>query len=138
MKRTPSNKDNSSSSEEISGGIKRAIVLVLAIAGQAPSAITAIGVYPISLYHPGIYHGLEPFLLIPLMIAVIATWAVLQWRLSMAGIFVLFIVLAVFVLYVYQTYPPSNSIHQINWILSYCAVALFMAAFSRFVTDFLA
>src|SRR5256885_16305997 len=58
---------------------KKCLPIISAALGQVPSATTVAGVYSLSLYQPSIYHGKEPFLLIPLMVGLIATWAALKW-----------------------------------------------------------
>lgn len=103
--------------------------------GQLPWLTTVTGTYSISLYQPSIYHGKEPFLLVPLMVSVIATWSVLQWRNAMWIILAIFFVIVGFVYWIHTSFGPLSPIHQINWILSYCAFALFVAALVRLVVD---
>jgi hypothetical protein len=105
------------------------------IFGQAPWASTVSGVYALSIYQPSIYRGIEPFLLVPLMVGVVSTWAVLRWPNAMWYVFASFIILSGFVYWAYQTFPPSSEIHPVNWILSYCAFALFSAALFRLIID---
>jgi hypothetical protein len=73
--------------------LERIWTALSSILAQVPWLTTVTGTYPVSLYQPSIYHGKELFLLAPLMVSVVATWAVIQWRAAMWGIVVLFTVL---------------------------------------------
>jgi hypothetical protein len=113
-------------------GVQLATGIASALLGQAPWITTVTGYYPLSLYqNPSIYRGYEPFLLAPMMVAVFATWAVILWRSAMWVLFAVFVVLFAFIYWAYVSFPPSSSIHPINWILSYCAFALFIASLAR-------
>jgi hypothetical protein len=114
------------------GPVFEAIVSI--ILGQLPSALVLLTGEP-SLYQPGIYYGLKPFLVVPLMVGVVATWSVIHWKPAMWTNFGVFTVLAVIIFYIYKTQPPSHWLHPVNWILSYSAFALLIAAFMRFVFD---
>src|SRR5713226_8076481 len=105
-------------------GLEKAIAAAFALLGQAPWITTITGVYPISLYQPSIYRGKELFLLVPIMVGVIATWAVVLSRKAMWVVFLAFLLVSSFVYWAYETFPPLSPIHPINWILSYCAFAL--------------
>jgi hypothetical protein len=117
--------------------LEKAGTIVASILGQAPWITTITGAYRISLYQPAVYHGKEPFLLVPCMVAVISTWQVMRRASAMWVIFVSFLVLAGVVYYVYDSYPVLHWIHPVNWIASYCAFALFVAALSRVAVDLL-
>jgi hypothetical protein len=105
------------------------------VLGQLPSIATLTGIHPVSLYQPAIYQGKELFLLVPFMVGLFATWSVLRWAKAMWVVFLIFLILAAFVYYVYENYGPLSPVHPINWILSYCAFALCVAALTRLTTD---
>ena len=69
------------------------------------------------------------------MVSVVATWAVIQWRAAMWGVVGLFVVIVVVVYWIYSSFGPLSELHPINWILSYCAFALFVAALARGLID---
>ncbi|HWN52573.1 MAG TPA: hypothetical protein VNO18_22595 [Xanthobacteraceae bacterium] len=122
---------------DASKGIEKALAVASALIGQAPWITTITGVYPLSLYQPSIYHGIELFLLVPVMVGVFFTWTVVRWQNSMWWVFGIFLLLSGFVYWAHETLPPVNPFHPINWILSYCAFALFVAALSRAAMDVL-
>lgn len=110
-----------------------------AVAGIAPPALTGFGYHWVSLYNPPIYEHLEPFLLIPIIVALFSSWSVMTspvW--SMRIIFVASLLLAIVVLLVYLKFPEqytvsSISIHALNWILSYCVLAMAIALLFGFL-----
>jgi hypothetical protein len=111
------------------------------ILGILPPALTGFGFHFASLYNPPIYEHQEWFLTIPGITAIIASWFVLTNRqTSMPVIAGVSLVLAVIVFVVYNTLPANCTIgpiniHVINWILSYCVVALAIALlFGFFLT----
>jgi len=119
------------------GIVEKVVGVVSALLGQAPWITTITGTYPISLYQPSIYHGKELFLLVPMMTAVISTWAVMLWRWVMWVIFCVFIILAILIYWMYSSFSVLSPVHPINWVLSYCAFALFVAALARAAVDIL-
>ncbi len=109
--------------------IKGAITLVTGIAGQAPWISTVTGLYPLSLYQPLIYRGQEWFLIIPLMVGVVGTIAVLiSLSRALCVIVPVFLILAGIVYWIFVSFPVGSPLHPINWILSYCLWALLFAA----------
>jgi hypothetical protein len=48
---------------------------------------------------------------------------------------VIFLLLVTFVYWAYDNFGALSPIHPINWLLSYCTFALFMAALARLVID---
>jgi hypothetical protein len=118
--------------------LEKIIAVITAIAGQLPWVVTITGAYPLSLYQPSIYRGKELFLIVPAMIAIAATWAVLTYpRRAMWIIFVIFLFVVALVYWMYQGLPTTSPFHFVNWILFYCAFALLFAALTRFIVDFL-
>jgi hypothetical protein len=117
---------------------EKVIALATAALGQAPWVTTITGAYPLSLYQPGVYHGKELFLAVPIMVAIVASWAVMRWRQLMWAIFAIFIVVAVCVYWIFDTFPVTDPIHAINWVLSYCAFALLVAALGGLAMDLFA
>jgi hypothetical protein len=59
--------------------IEKWLALISAVLGQVPWLATVAGVYSLSLYQPSIYHGKEPFLLVPFMVGLFANWTALRW-----------------------------------------------------------
>jgi|ERR1022692_943942 hypothetical protein len=102
--------------------------------GQLPSILVFFGVNA-SLYQPGIYRGLMPLLIIPLMVGIVSTWAIIRWSGAMWINLVIFLVLAAIVYAILQSFPAAHWIHPINWIMSYCAFSLVVAALVRLVFD---
>lgn len=119
------------------GNLDKFLGVGSAVLGQAPWIATVSGIYSFSLYQPAIYRGKELFLLIPLMVGLFSTWCVVRWHQAMWVVLVLFIMLCIFVYWAYETYPPLSAIHPINWVLSYCAFALFVAVLLRATMDVL-
>jgi hypothetical protein len=109
---------------------------ISAVTAQVPWITTVSGWYSISLYQPSIYRGKELFLIAPLMVAVMAVWSLLNFRNAIWGVFVAFCITFAFVYWVYTSFPPENPIHAINWVLSYCLFALFVAALGKLVVSF--
>jgi hypothetical protein len=69
-------------------GLDKVLAVCSAILGSLPPALTGFGAHFASLYNPPIYEHLEPFLLIPLLVAIFASWLVLTHRqISMFVIF---------------------------------------------------
>jgi hypothetical protein len=114
---------------------KKWLSLIFTCLGQLPSFGIATGAYSLSLYQPSIYQGKEPFLLVPLMVGLFATWTSLRWENAIWVIMTIFLLLSAFVYWVYDSFGPLSPIHAINWILSYCAVGLFTATLPRVVID---
>jgi dipeptide/tripeptide permease len=119
----------------------KVLAVCSAILGLLPPALTGFGAHFASLYNPPIYEHLEPFLIIPGLVAIFASWLVLTNRQkSMPIIFGLAFFLALVVLFVYLGVPGSSTVgsinvHALNWILSYCVVALGVALlFGFFIT----
>jgi hypothetical protein len=115
--------------------VEKWLALISTALGQVPWVTTVTGVYSLSLYQPSIYQGKELFLLVPLMVGLFATWTVLRWPNAMWVVLAIFFALTGFVYWVYDTYGALSPIHPINWILSYCAFALFVAALTRVAID---
>jgi hypothetical protein len=115
--------------------IEKVVAVISGVLGQAPWIATLTTTHSPSLYQPSIYRGKELFLLLPLMVGVFATWAVLRWRNTMWFILVIFLLLVTFVYWAYDNFGPLSPIHPINWLLFYCTFALFMAALARLVID---
>ena len=109
------------------------------IAGQLPGAITAISKYDqFSLYQPAIYRGSEPLLIIPLAVGLVATWFAHKFAaIAMWVLLPLLLALAAVVYFVFTSFDATDRIHQLNWALSYCVVALFAAILYRFLVDVL-
>jgi len=108
------------------------------ILGMLPPALTGFGVHWASLYNPQIYEHLEFFLIIPAAVALYASWSIMVNPASMGSIFIAFIVIAFIVLIVYLGFPTnfvvySINVHSLNWLLSYCAAAMFIALLFGFV-----
>jgi hypothetical protein len=98
--------------------------------GMLPPALTGFGLYPLSpLYQPAIYEHKEPFLIIPGMVAVFASWCIILKPWSMIPIFVISLALSALVYYFYVTLDDASPINPVNWILSYCVFALAVAMF---------
>lgn len=114
-------------------GWDKGLAVCSAILGLLPPALTGFGAHFASLYNPPIYEHLEPFLIIPAIVAIFASWLVLTNRqTSMPVIFGLALFLALVVPFVYLGVPGSSTVgsinvHALNWILSYCVVALAIA-----------
>ena len=109
-----------------------------AILGIIPPALTGFGVHGPSLYNPPIYEHLEPFLIIPGMVALYASWSIMTSNRSVHVIFAIALVLALVVLFVYLDFPEqktvfSINIHAPNWILSYCVLAMAIALLFGFL-----
>jgi hypothetical protein len=123
-------------------GWDKVLAVCSAIFGLLPPALTGFGAHLLpSLYNPPIYEHLEPFLIIPGMVAIFASYLVLTNRQkSMPVVFGLALFLALVVLFVYRGVPASSTVgsinvHALNWILSYCVVALAIALlFGFFIT----
>jgi hypothetical protein len=115
--------------------VEPVFAVVSTLVGQLPGIGIVTGLYSASLYQPSIYHGKEPFLLVPLMVGLFATWAVLQWQKAMWVVLLLFLALATIVYWIYDDFSPLSPLHPINWILSYSTFALFVAALTRVILD---
>jgi hypothetical protein len=111
--------------------IKNIIGVVSALVGQIPWALTMWSQYPVSLYQPAIYRGKRFFVVVPMMIGVVAVSALLRYRAAIWFVLTAFLIITAFVYWVYETKPPDDPIHAVNWILSYCAFALLMATVGK-------
>jgi hypothetical protein len=108
------------------------------VLGILPPAVTGFGYHWASIYNPPIYEHLEPFLIIPAIVAIFASWSVMLNPASMRTVFKITLPLAILVLFVYLAFPEnyavgSIKIHSINWILSYCVVAMAIALLFGFL-----
>jgi hypothetical protein len=119
----------------------KVLAVCSAILGLVPPALTGFGAHFASLYNPPVYEHLEWFLIIPGIVAIFASWSVLTNRQkSMPVLFVLALIFALIMLFVYLGVPGSSTVwsinvHGLNWILSYCVVALAIALlFGFFIT----
>jgi hypothetical protein len=113
----------------------KVIAFIGGLAGQLPSFMTVTGWFPLSLYQPLIYRGKEWFLLIPLVLGVLATCSVIRWGSAKFVVGGLGIILAIFVYWALVFFPVSSPMHPINWILSYCVIALGVAAITGGLID---
>jgi hypothetical protein len=114
----------------------RIYAFVSFVIGQVPSVLVVFDLpYRLSLYHPGIYRGLQSFLLLPVMVGFFATWLVMRSHRAMYVIFACFVILIAIIFYIYRWIDLSSEAHPVNWILFYCAFALLIAALSRFVAE---
>jgi hypothetical protein len=114
---------------------ERWVSLASTVLGQVPWFTTVTGLYSCSLYQPSIYHGKEPFLLVPFMVGLVASWASVRWPNAIWVIVTVFFLMSAFIYWVYDSFGPLSPIHPINWILSYCAFALFVATLARVALD---
>jgi hypothetical protein len=107
----------------------RVIGVCSAVGGILPPALTGFGQHWASLYNPPIYENLEPFLIIPAIVALFCSWLVVTYqRLAMPLIFVTALPVAFLVLFLYKL-PDKSAVwsinaHALNWILFYCVVAM--------------
>jgi hypothetical protein len=115
--------------------VETGLTLVSSVLGQVPSIATVAGIHSFSLYQPSIYHGKELFLLFPAMTGLFASWSIFRWRNAMWVVLAIFVPLAGFVYLAYDSYGPLSPIHPVNWILSYCAFSLFIAALAGVTMD---
>jgi hypothetical protein len=109
--------------------------LLTFVLSQLPSIGIVFGYDQFSLYQPAFYREEKPFLLIPLMVGLFATWKVMRDHRAMYLIFPIFLCLATINYVILKFVPPTNGLHSANWILSYCTFALFVAAAMRFVAE---
>ena len=114
---------------------EKIIAIVVWVISQIPAASTGVGRYRISIYQPSIYNGKEAFLIVPALVAVFSIWVAIQHRRAVWGIFVVAILLAGVVWWVYERYPATHWVHAVNWVLSYCVASLFASVVARLVID---
>src|ERR1700719_4425194 len=115
--------------------LEKLVPIITTVLGQAPWIATITGAYPLSLYQPAIYRGKELFLVVPVMVAIVATWAAVKSIGATWAIFVIFLVVVGLVYWIYTSAPTLDPIHTVNWILFYCAFALLFAALTRLIVD---
>jgi hypothetical protein len=110
---------------------------VSAVLSQFPWIATLIGLYPASIYQPGVYaDGATPwFLIVPAIVWVFASWLLFRRPRMMWWLFALSLILAAIVAWLYFYFPADAHIHKLNWILSYCVVSLFVALVFGFILD---
>jgi hypothetical protein len=102
--------------------------------GMLPPALTGFGWYPLSpLYQPRFYEHQEPFVIIPVMVAMFASWSIIHKSWAMIPIFIISICLAALVYYLYVSLDDASPFNAVNWILSYCVFALAIAMFGGLV-----
>jgi hypothetical protein len=126
-------------SEGPRASIETVITVVTALLGMLPPALTATGVYPLSLYQPVVYNHKEYFLVIPVIVALVAAWSILHYPRSKTVVAVLSgtaVVLALLVWYLFEAYPATHPVHPFNWVLSYCVVAIVLALLGSVVIAF--
>lgn len=117
----------------------KGVAICSAILGVVPPSLTGFGYHWASLYNPPIYEHLEFFLIIPVSVALYTSWSVLIDRSSMRPVFWTFLVLSIITLLVYLVFPEPHvimskiDIHSLNWILSYCVVAMAIALLAGFL-----
>jgi hypothetical protein len=70
---TPPPSSPASVVEQVIGGIGSFIL------SQIPAGLVVTGIYPLSLYQPGIYHSVEWFLLVPFGLTLAALFIVARW-----------------------------------------------------------
>jgi hypothetical protein len=105
---------------------------------QIPSldAIFKSGIVPFSIYQPLIYDGRQLFLIIPAAVALGSILWIETSRRAFLSIFVIFMILGISVLAIWNYFPPQSPIHFYNWILWYCLIALFLALLLRVYLHF--
>ena len=117
--------------------LEKVVAGLSAIVAQFPWIVALLGLYPVSIYQPGIYQdGATPwFLVVPAMAGVLAAWLLLRRPWVMLPVFVLAVAMALLAYWVYWHFPADDPIHKLNWILTYCVWSLAIAAAFRFVLD---
>ena len=96
---------------------------------QVPGASTLLGYNALQLYVPTIYHGYEPFLLVPAAVALASILLVETVRVGRVVVFLGFIALTAAVWWIYGAFPADSPWHFWNWIFWNCAIALFVSLF---------
>jgi Ca2+/Na+ antiporter len=66
-------------------------------------------------------------LLVPFMVGLLSIWWIVNDETAVLKISLLFVGLAIAVFLIVRFFPVLSFIHEANWILSYCAFALFVA-----------
>jgi hypothetical protein len=111
-----------------SSALEKLGAVISAVGGQVPWIIALAGCRVCSLYQPAVYREKLFFLLAPIMVGIFASWAILEYREK--GMWVTsgaFVVLIVIVYLGYTMLPVVSEWNSVNWVLSYCAVALVVA-----------
>jgi hypothetical protein len=110
----------------------KVIGVCVGVGGILPPALTGFGRHWASLYNPPIYENLEPFLIIPVIVALFCSWSIVSYpKLAMPLIFAAALPAAFLSLFLYKLPDKSElwsvNVHVLNWILFYCVVAMGIA-----------
>ena len=94
------------------------------VLSQIPAGLVVTGIYPFSLYQPGIYHSAQWFLLIPFGLTLAALFVVAKWLWTFWLFLAAFLIFGGCVAWIYFSFPAEHYVHMVNWILSYCTIGL--------------